>query len=110
MRAYYLIAAVLGTILPYYYIGSFAVETRFNVPLFIEQVLSARASLGFVVDLFISSFAFWPFLFKEAKRLNTPNPWLFVFLNLTVGLSCALPLFLYFRDKNEPKERIRLHA
>lgn len=101
MRVYYLIAAVLGTILPYYYFGSFAVEAGFDVPLFIEQVLSARASMGFVVDLFISSFVFWPFLFKEAKRLGAPNPWLFVFLNLAVGLSCALPLFLYYRERNE---------
>jgi len=40
-----------------------------------------------------------PFLFKETKRLNTPNPCLFIVLNLAVGLSCALPLFLYFREK-----------
>ncbi len=107
MRAYYLIAAVIGTILPYYYIGSFAIEHSFDVSLFIEQVLSARASLGFVVDLFISSFVFWPFLFKEARRIKTPSPWLFVFLNLSVGLSCALPLFFYFREKNEPVAGIR---
>ena len=100
MRAFYLLATVLGTILPVYYFGTFALENNFNVRLFIEQVLAARASLGFVVDLFISTFVFWPFLFTEAKRLNTPSPWLFVLLNLTIGLSCALPLFLYFREKN----------
>ncbi len=103
IRVYYLIAAILGTIFPYYYFASFAVEAGLDVPLFIEQVLSARVSMGFVVDLFISSFVFWPFLFKEAKRLGTPNPWLFVFLNLAVGLSCALPAFLYYRERNESK-------
>ncbi|MGB3942873.1 MAG: DUF2834 domain-containing protein [Candidatus Manganitrophaceae bacterium] len=97
-----MVTAVIGTILPYYYIGSFAIENNFNVLLFIEQIFSARASLGFVIDLFISSFAFWPFLLKEAKRLKTPAPGLFLFLNLTIGLSCALPFFLYFREKNEP--------
>ncbi|MBI3755892.1 MAG: DUF2834 domain-containing protein, partial [Deltaproteobacteria bacterium] len=99
MRAYYLAAAVLGTVLPYYFLGSFVLENGFDVVLFIEEVVSAGASLGFVADLFISSFVFWPFLFKEAKQCNTPNPWWFVILNLTVGLSCALPLFLYFREK-----------
>ncbi len=99
MQSYYLIAAILGTILPYYFFGSFALENGFDVILFIEDVASAGASLGFVADLFISSFVFWPFLFKEAKRCSTPNPWWFVTLNLTVGLSCALPLFLYFREK-----------
>ena len=99
MRKYYLVATVIGTLWPYYFFGSFAVHNGFDIPLFVQQVVSARASLGFVVDLFISSFVFWPFLFKEAKRLNTLNPWLFVILNLAVGLSCALPLFLYFREK-----------
>jgi hypothetical protein len=99
MRQYYLVVAVVGTLWPYYFVGSFAVYNGFDVRLFVQQLLSARASLGFVVDLFISSFVFWPFLFKEAKHLNTPSPWLFIILNLAVGLSCALPLFLYFREK-----------
>ncbi|MEW6324435.1 MAG: DUF2834 domain-containing protein [Nitrospirota bacterium] len=43
MRMYYLIAAVLGTILPYYYIGSFAVEHGVDAPLFIEHVVSAMS-------------------------------------------------------------------
>jgi hypothetical protein len=62
MRKYYLVAAVIGTLWPYYFFGSFAIQNDFNLRLFIEQVLSARASLGFVVDLFISSFVFSPFL------------------------------------------------
>lgn len=101
MQAFYLVAAITGTVLPYYFFGSFAFETGFNVGLFFEQVISARASFGFVVDLFISSLVFWPFLFKEAKCHSTPSPWWFVTLNLTVGLSCALPLFLYFRENRE---------
>ncbi|MBI3607247.1 MAG: DUF2834 domain-containing protein [Nitrospirae bacterium] len=107
LRAYYVTAAVLGTVLPYYYLGSFAVENGFDVRLFVEQIVSARASLAFVIDLFISSFAFWPFLFQEAKRRQTPSPWLFVLLNLAVGLSCALPLFLYFREKKAPVAALR---
>ncbi|MBI5195494.1 MAG: DUF2834 domain-containing protein [Nitrospirae bacterium] len=105
MRAYYLVAAILGTVLPYYFFGSFIFENGFDVVLFIEEVVSAGASLGFVVDLFISSFVFWPFLFKEAKQCNTPNPWWFVVINLAVGLSCALPLFLYFREKTSEQQK-----
>ena len=28
-------------------------------------------------------------------RREGPAPWLFVVLNLTIGLSCALPAYLY---------------
>jgi hypothetical protein len=99
MRNFYLVGSVLGAILPYYFFGSFVFENGPNIQLFVKQVVSARASLGFVVDLFASSFIFWPFLFKEAKRFNTPSPLWFVILNLVIGLSCALPLFLYFRER-----------
>ena len=99
MKNFYLAAAVLGTILPYYYFGSFALAHNFDLALFVTQVIEARASMGFVVDLFISSFVFWPFMFMEARKISVPSPWIFIVLNLTIGLSCAFPLFLYFREK-----------
>jgi hypothetical protein len=52
----------------------------------------------FAVDLFISTFVFWVFLYGEGRRLEMGNLWVYVVLNLAVGLSLALPLFLYFRE------------
>lgn len=100
MKTFYLFAAVVGTLLPYYYFSSFAMENGLNAGLFLEQVLSSRAPMGFVIDLLISSFAFWPFLFTEAKRVQTPSPWFFIVFNLVIGLSCALPLYFHFRERN----------
>jgi hypothetical protein len=99
MQVFYLVAAVAGTLLPYFYFGSFVADEGVNLSLFLKEVMEARASMGFVADLFISSFAFWPFLFSESKKWATPSLWIFLVLNLTVGLSCALPLFLFFRER-----------
>lgn len=97
----YLIFALVGAVVPYYYFGSFALTHGFDIPMFIREVGAARASMGFVTDLFISSFAFWPHLLREARKGGLPSPWLFVALNLLIGLSCALPLFLYFVERRE---------
>lgn len=99
MAAFYLLAAVAGTVIPYYYIGSTLMAEGMTLSLFVSEVMDARASFGFVVDVIISSIAFWPFLFAEAKRVRIPHAWIFVVLNLAVGLSCALPLFLFFRER-----------
>ena len=53
----------------------------------------------FILDFFISSFVFWVFLFSEGRKRGMGNLWLYVVANLAVGLSLALPLFLYMRER-----------
>ena len=38
-------------------------------------------------------------MFQQKQRKNGPNPALFIVLNLTIGLSCALPAYLYARER-----------
>jgi hypothetical protein len=35
----------------------------------------------------------------EANKLEMKNWWLYILASLVVGLSFALPLFLYFRER-----------
>ena len=51
------------------------------------------------MDLMISVIVFWVYMFAEANKLQMKNPWLYVLATLLVGLSFALPLFLYFRER-----------
>jgi hypothetical protein len=51
-------------------------------------------------DLLISSAVFWVWL----ARNKVEKAWVFVGFNLAIGLSCALPLCLYFREGR--KDRI----
>ncbi|MEQ8819689.1 MAG: DUF2834 domain-containing protein [Sumerlaeia bacterium] len=72
-----------------------------------ELVWWNRLSAAFVADLLISILAFWPFVFTETRRVGgMPSPWVFVAVNCVVGLSCALPLFLYFRERELTSESL----
>ncbi len=97
-RWFYLAAAVLGGILPYVFLLGYFAEHGLDLVGFVGALFANRVSTGFAVDLVISSLVFWPFMWGEARRLGMGRRWAYVLLNLTVGLSLALPLFLFFRQ------------
>ncbi len=101
MKNVYLILAVLGAVIPYEFFLQFFADTGFDPLRLLAAAFANGAAAGFSADLFFSSFVFWLFMFK---REAGPAPWLFIVLNLTIGLSCALPAYLYAglaaRDSN----------
>ena len=92
MKQLYLILAVVGAIVPYLFFYEFIVAEGLNLPAFMAALFANGAAGGFTADILISSVVFWIFLFN---RTEGPRPWLFIVLNLTIGLSCALPAYLY---------------
>jgi hypothetical protein len=95
MKNLYLLLAILGGIIPYIFFFQFIQIEGVNIPLFTESLFINGATAGFSADLLISSFVFWLFMFKESKESANPKPFLFIIINLTIGLSCALPAYLY---------------
>lgn len=98
MRKVYLIGAILGAVIPYIFFGQFIFTYGLNLSLFINQLFVNPVAAGFAIDLIISSVVFWFFVFAEGRRLGMRYLWVYVALNLLVGLSLALPLFLYVRE------------
>ena len=94
----YLILAILGFLLPYYFFISFLVAHGLDLRLFLQQLFGTPISSFFAADLLISSVVFVRYLGQEATRHSIGNRGLYIVVLLTVGLSCALPLFLYARD------------
>lgn len=94
----YLRLAILGAIIPYLFFFQFIQIEGFNLPLFIDSLFVNGAAGGFSADLFFTSFVFWFFMYREHKLFNGPKPGLFILLNLGIGLSCALPAYLYARE------------
>jgi hypothetical protein len=97
-KTIYLIGAIIGALLPYYFLIQFLMQYGFDLPLFVQQMFANPTAAMFTADLFISSLVYWVFLYAEGRRLEMGNLWLYVVLNLFVGLSLSLPLFLYFRE------------
>ena len=93
MKNLYLILAIVGAVVPYLFFINFFASEGVDLFLFIEGLFANGAAGGFSADLLISSFVFWLFMFN--KQNEGPKPWVFIALNLTIGLSCALPAYLW---------------
>jgi len=98
LRHLYLFFCVVGFVLPYWQFLPWVVEHGLNMRLFFQELFASRISSFFGLDVFISAVVFGSFASTEAGRLRMKNLWLpFVGLFL-VGVSLALPLFLYLRE------------
>ena len=98
MKRVYLILAVAGFVVPYYYFISFLVANGLDFRLFFQQLFATPISSFFAVDLLISCVVFAFYLRPESARYSISKRWIYLVVLLTVGLSCALPLFLYVRE------------
>ncbi|HEY2982063.1 MAG TPA: DUF2834 domain-containing protein [Anaerolineales bacterium] len=94
----YLLLAIVGLILPYYFLVRFLSANGVDLQLMLGQLFVNDISAFFAIDLILSIAVFCLFVPGAADRLKLRNGWLFVLAALTVGLSFALPLFLYFRE------------
>ena len=99
-KNFFLILAIIGFIVPYYFFLQLPAERGFNLPSLILPFFANNFMKGAGMDLTISVIVFWTFMFIEANKLQMKNPWVYVLATLLVGLSFALPLFLYFRERN----------
>lgn len=96
LRVTYLGMAVLGTVIPAYFLLGFFANEGLDLLTFLQALYVNGAAGGLSSDLFISSFVFWIFMFSNKAG---PKPWLYILLNLFVGLSLALPLYLWATTK-----------
>ena|SRR5690349_6585656 len=95
----FLALAIVGFIVPYYFFLQLPVSDGFDLPALIQPFFANNFMKGAAMDLLISVIVFWIFMFAEASRLQMKNSWVYVLSTFLVGLSFALPLFLYFRER-----------
>jgi hypothetical protein len=62
MKKLYLLLAVIGFVLPYYFFVSFLIANGLNLQLFFSQLFANNISSFFAADLIISAIVFWIFL------------------------------------------------
>ena len=105
MKKLYLLLVLIGAIVPYIFFFKFIEAEGFNISAFISALFINGAAGGFSAALLLASFVFWLFMFQQAKESDGPKPYLFVVLNITIGLCCALPAYLYVRESSKPAAR-----
>ena len=99
MKNLYLLLAIVGAIVPYYFFFQFFQAEGVDIVAFISALFVNGAAGGFSADVLLASVIFWLFMFHQVKASEGPKPYLFIALNLAIGLCCALPAYLYAREK-----------
>ena len=94
----YLVLCLLGAVLPYSQVIPWVSEHGLNLALLVRELFANRISAFFGVDVLVSSLVLLVFMRLESARHGVPKRWLPVPALLTVGVSLALPMFLYLRE------------
>jgi uncharacterized protein DUF2834 len=97
-RNVYLVLCVVGTVLPYSQFVPFVREHGLDLRLFVDQLFATRISAFFALDVMVSAVVLWTFVFVEGPRSGVKRLWMPIAASLIVGVSLALPLFLYLRE------------
>jgi hypothetical protein len=101
MKQAYLAMTVIGGVLPYAFFINYFLNEGIDITGFITALFVNGAAGGFTVDLLITSCVFWMYLIST----RAPKLWLYVLVNLTIGLSCAVPLYLYLSESATSQKR-----
>jgi lysylphosphatidylglycerol synthetase-like protein (DUF2156 family) len=99
MQWLFLIAVVLGAALPLSYLFPFVAAHGLDMRLFFQQLFQNNISAFFGMDVIVSAFVLFLFVFTEGRRRGMKNLWTYVLCTLLVGVSLGLPLFLFFRER-----------
>ncbi|MEM1244876.1 MAG: DUF2834 domain-containing protein [Acidobacteriota bacterium] len=99
MKHLYLALAIAGAVIPYVFFVKFFGASGVSLGGFVEALFVNGAAAGFTADLLITSAVFWIWMASRRADGIGPRPWLFVLLNLSIGLSCALPAYLYWCER-----------
>lgn len=97
-RHFYLAMAVVGTLVPWLFFGSFFALHGFAIPLFLQSLFANGPAGGFSADVLISIVVFWVWSWRDATRHDVERWWLVLPASFFVGLSLALPLYFYLRE------------
>ncbi len=97
-KTVYLALSIAGVALPYSQFLPWLSEHGLNLPLLIHELFANRISLFFGIDVFVSALALIAFIFLDARPLRIGRAWIPLLALFVVGVSLALPLFLYLRE------------
>lgn len=100
IRNFYLLMAMAGTLIPWVMFGFFFTDNGPDIPLFLQSLFVNGAAGGFTADVFISIIVFWVWSWRDAVNNQVKRWWLVFPASFFVGLSLALPLYLYLRERN----------
>lgn len=98
MKYLYLVLCVVGTLIPLSFFVPFLTRYGMDFGQFMQQIWANDISRFFAADLIIACIVAWCMMAREAQRRNIRYWWVAMAATFVVGLSLALPLFLFMRE------------
>jgi hypothetical protein len=95
----YLFLCFLGAAIPYSQFIPWIMENGLHLGLLVRQLFANRISAFFGLDVLVSSAVLLMFMRVEGRQLRMRFRWLPIAGLCAVGVSLALPLFLYLRER-----------
>jgi len=105
LQKLYAILTIAGFVIPYYFFFAFFRTYGPDMELFFSSLVANSAMTAITVDMLLTSLVFWIFIFTRTDPAIKPRPWVFVVLNLTVGICCAFPAYLWAREHHNINKR-----
>jgi hypothetical protein len=93
----YLFLCFLGAAIPYSQFVPWVMENGLSLGLLVRQLFANRISAFFGLDVLVSSAVLLVFMRVEGRLLRMRFRWMPIAGLCVVGVSLALPLFLYLR-------------
>ncbi len=97
-KTIYLALCFVGVLLPYWQFVPWVMHHGLNLSLFVPELFANRIGAFFGMDVVVSAVVLIVFMRIESARLTIRRRWLPVLAVLLVGVSLALPMFLYMRE------------
>ena len=99
MRLYYLIASGLGALLPLSQFLPWVVSNGMAIPYMVQLALANPVSAFAWLDVLISGLVLLAFMLSDGHRLKIEGLWLPVLGLCLIGVSFALPFYLWMRER-----------
>jgi hypothetical protein len=106
----YIVLCVFGAFIPSAVFVPFVLENGLDMGLFAREMFGTQVASFLSADLILSSLALWVFIYFELRNGPVKYWWFAILVNLLVGLSLALPLFLLLRELSKTPEKRRRHS
>ena len=102
----YLALFIIGTVVPLTAFIPWVIDHGLDISRMVEELFVNRISAFFGIDVIVSTIVLWVFINWEGRRVGVPM-WPAVVASVTIGVSSALPLFLFLRESRiQPTSRL----
>ncbi|WP_191601866.1 DUF2834 domain-containing protein [Marinomonas algicola] len=99
MMKMYLLFSVLGAVIPFGAFLPWIIDNGLDLVSFYNAATANSISIFAWLDVVIAAIALLVFIVTDGRKNKISHYWVAVFATLTIGVSCGLPLYLYFKEK-----------